>query len=137
MLFAAFTAAGLLSLTVKCTLRLFDDGLIAWPIVTAGSAAMLCFCFRCGIKKWQEHPPTLLFYVLEWSVVAAAIWALSRVTEPSSLAHLPRVLIPELVYLMVRFFHSGDPLTNLLSVAMFILPVYGLLIFVRQRASSS
>ena len=131
--FASLTAAGVLSLIVKFSLHLFDDGLIAWPFFTAGCAFMTCFLFQRGVHRLLGRPPTMVFHTVEILALGAAVWLVARAADPSALGRLPRVLIPELVYLVVRFFHSADPVANLLSVAMFFLPVYGVIAFVRQK----
>ncbi len=132
-IFALLTEAGVLSLIVKFSLHLFDDGLIVWPLFTVGCALMTCFLFQHGVHRLLGRFPTTLFYGVELAWVGAVAWAVSQATDPSMLARLPRAVIPELVYLVVRFFHSADPVTNLLSAAMFFLPVYGAIAFVRQK----
>ena len=134
--FAALTAAGVLSLIVKFSLRLFDDGLIAWPFLTAGCAFMTCFLFQRGVHRLLGRPPTMIFHTVEIVALGAAVWLVARVADPSALGRLPRVLIPELVYLVVRFFHSADPVANVLSLAMFFLPVYAVIAFARQKMIS-
>ncbi len=132
-LFALLTETGVLSLIVKFSLRLFDDGLIVWPLLTVGSAFMTCFLFQRGVHRLFGRFPTPLFYAVELAWVGAVAWMVSRSTDPSMLSRLPRAVIPELVYLVVRFLHSADPMTNLLSAAMFFLPVYGGIVLVRQK----
>ena len=91
------------------------------------------FPFPAWGASAPRPPPTMVFHTVEILALGAAVWLVARAADPSALGRLPRVLIPELVYLVVRFFHSADPVANLLSVAMFFLPVYGVTAFVRQK----
>ncbi len=104
-----------------------------WPLFTVGCALVTGFLFQQGVHRLLGRLPTTLFYAVEFAWVGGVAWAVSRATDPSMLARLPRAVIPELVYLVIRFFHSADPVTNLLSAAMFFLLVYGVIAFARQK----
>ncbi len=131
--FAALTGVGVLCLGTMLYLKLCDDGVLAWPFFTVGCAFMTCFLFGRGVQCLDTRPPTTLFYVVEILALCAAIWPLSHLMNPVLLGHIPRALSSELVFLVVRFLNSGDVLANALSVAVFFLPLYGVIAYVRQK----
>lgn len=131
--FAMLTAVGLLCLGTMCYLKFYDDGVLAWPFFTVGCAFLTCFLFGRGVQCLETRPPTATFYAVEILALCAAIWPVSHLMNPGLLGHIPRALSSELVFLVVRFLNSGDALANALSVAVFFLPVYGVIAFVRQQ----
>lgn len=131
--FAVLTAVGVLCLGTMVYLKFYDDGVLAWPFFTVGCAFLTCFLFGRGVQCLDARPPTTLFYVVELLALCAATWPLSHLMNPVLLGHIPRALSSELVFLVARFLNSGDTLANALSVAVFFLPVYGVIAFVRQK----
>ena len=70
---------------------------------------------------------------MEILALLAAIWPVSHLMNPAILGHIPRSLSSVLVFLVVRFLGSGDLVANALTMAVFFLPVYGCIAFVRQQ----
>ncbi len=114
-------------------LKLFDEGVLAWPFFTVGCAFMTFFLFGRGVQCLNCRPPTMLFYVVELALLGAVLWPVSHLMNPRILGKIPHALSSELVFLVVRFLNSGDALSNALSVAVFFLPVYGVIVFLRQK----
>ncbi len=131
--FAALTAVGLLGMGTMLYLKLYDDGLLAWPFFTIGCAFMTCFLFGRGVQCFLHRPPTLLFYVVELLALCTALWPISHLMNPALLGRIPHALSSELVFLVAHFLNSGDPVADALTAAVFFLPVYGVITFLRQQ----
>ena len=135
--FAILTALSGLCLATMCSLKLYDDGVLAWPCLLVGCAFMTCFLFGRGVQSLACRPPPALLYAVEILALGAAVWPVSHLMNPAVFRHIPRVLSAELVFLAARFLGSGDPVANVLIVAVFFLPVYGVIVFVRQQTVRS
>lgn len=131
--FAALVAISVLCLATMLHLHLVDDGAVAWPCLLVGSAFMTFFLFGRGAHCLLVRPPTLLFYVGEILALTAAVGWISGAANPAWLGRIPKVLSSELVYLVFRFLGSGDRWSNVLAAAIFFLPVYGIIAFLRAR----
>ncbi len=131
--FAILTAVSGLCLATMLSLNLYDDGVLVWPCLALGCAFMTCFLFGRGVQCLAARPLSTLFYLVEILALGAAVWPVSHLMNPAVFRHIPRALSAELVFLAARFLGSGDPWANALIVAVFFLPVYGALVFVRQN----
>lgn len=134
--FGALTAVGALCIGAVFYLGLYGQGALAWPFFTTGCTFLTFFLFSQGTQRLLSRPPTRVFYTVEILAVGAALWPVSHLMNPILLGRVPPSLTTELVFLLARFLHSGDPVANYLTAAVFFLPVYGILVYLRHLKMS-